>query len=565
MRSTILEATSLAILITMMYSCAGQVAPSGGPPDTTSPTIVLSEPLPNSLNVSTNRIKLEFSKYVDRRSVEQSVFLSPPLGRPTFDWGGTNVEISFADSLRPNTTYILTLGTDVVDRRSPSNHLAESFALPFSTGSQLDSASIAGRIFDASPEGILVFAYRLDERLSDTLNPSVTKPDYLTQTGKTGDWKLTNLSTGSYRLIAVRDEARNLLYDLQRDEYGLLPGDITLSAPGELIKGVQFRMTGSDTTRPFLSSVRATDRTHFVLRFSEAMDSIDHNTVSIVDTVGNSPLTIRDVSVDPSQKTQAIVTTAIQDSAAVYRVTVGFAQDRFGNALNMLSASGIIAASTLRDTVRPLLEMKGIEDSSRLVQTDDTLAFTLTNGIKRSVFENGFQMLDGNKTMITVSFAWKGSMEVAIEPKIVLNPGTWYAVRIPGDSVRDFSGNTLRDSLWQRRFRMIDEKTTSSISGIVRDDFAGAKGRIAVQASAVDGKKIRVREVWVDSSGASFTFPHLPEGKYALSAFRDRDGNGKFSPGHPFPYLGAERFVIHPDTLKLRARWPLEGVLIKLK
>ena len=565
MRPTILEATSLAILITMMYSCAGQVAPSGGPPDTTPPTIVLSEPLPNSLNVSTNRIKLEFSKYVDRRSVEQSVFFSPPLGRPTFDWGGTSVKISFADSLRPNTTYILTLGTDVVDRRSPSNHLAEAFALPFSTGSRLDSASISGRIFDASPEGILVFAYRLDERSGDSLHPAATKPDYLTQAGKTGEWKLTNLSTGAYRLMAVRDETRNLLYDLQRDEYGLTPEDMTLSFPGELIKGVQFRMTGSDTTRPFLSSVRATDRAHVVLRFSEAVDSIDQSTVSIVDTVGNSPLTIRDVSIDPLTPTQTIVTTADQDSVAVYRVMVGFAQDRFGNSLNTFSASGIAPASSLRDTVRPQLDMKGIEDSSRLVQTDDTLAFRLTKGIKRTVFENGFQMLDGNKTMIAVSFAWKGSMEVVIEPNIVLKSGAWYTVRISGDSVRDFSGNTLRDTLWQRRFRMIDEKATSSISGIVRDDVAGAKGRIAVQVSAVDGKKIRVHELWVDSSGASFTFPHLPEGKYALSAFRDGDGSGKFSPGRPFPYQGAERFVIHPDTLKLRARWPLEGVLIKLK
>ena len=54
------------------------------------------------------------------------------------------------------------------------------------------------------------------------LNPRKQRPDFITQTGTRGDFSLHHIPVGLYRMIAVKDENRNLLYDPETDEYALL-------------------------------------------------------------------------------------------------------------------------------------------------------------------------------------------------------------------------------------------------------------------------------------------------------------------------------------------------------
>ncbi|HUL44329.1 MAG TPA: Ig-like domain-containing protein, partial [Bacteroidota bacterium] len=256
--------------ILLLAGCAGQLAPSGGPPDTTPPVVTLSTPAARTLHFQDHTISLSFSKYVDRRSVQESIFFSPSLGSLTYEWGSMDVDIHFNDSLRANTTYVMTLGTDVVDTRG--NRMAHAYFLPFSTGEKIDSARISGVVYDANPEGVMIFCYQLNSRIPDTLNPHETKPDYLSQTGKDGSFALPYLAYGTYRIYAIRDQYKNLLYDPQTDQFGTFSRDITLTPDHPVFTGAQFRLTVEDTTPPFLSSAREIDRNHILLKFSEAID-----------------------------------------------------------------------------------------------------------------------------------------------------------------------------------------------------------------------------------------------------------------------------------------------------
>jgi len=108
----------VALFCSLLFlSCAGQMAPTGGPADTTPPTIMETYPTNGTTHFQDNVFRIAFSEYVDKRSVDESIFLSPDLGELELDWSGTDVEIKFTDSLRANTTYVLTLGTDVKDLR----------------------------------------------------------------------------------------------------------------------------------------------------------------------------------------------------------------------------------------------------------------------------------------------------------------------------------------------------------------------------------------------------------------------------------------------------------------
>ena len=218
----------LCFLAIAAFHCAGQVAPSGGPKDTIPPKIVETYPVTKAIGFHDNVIQLTFDKWMDKSSVNESIFLSPNLGDLDFDWSGKEINIKFTDTLRENTTYVLTLGTDARDLRA-GNKLAESYSLAFSTGDHIDSASLSGKIFDEKPEGIMIFAYQLDQRNADTLNPERCKPDYLTQTGKDGKFFLPFLRIGTYRVFAVRDEYKNLLYDPETDEYGVPQAEFQLT------------------------------------------------------------------------------------------------------------------------------------------------------------------------------------------------------------------------------------------------------------------------------------------------------------------------------------------------
>lgn len=123
-----LNVFGVVALLFLMNGCAGERAPEGGPIDTTPPEIIDVYPPPNTTEYSSSHISLEFSKYVERRSVEESIFISPYVKDVKFDWSGREVELSFRDSLRKNTTYVVTVGTDVVDVNN-RNRMAHAYRL----------------------------------------------------------------------------------------------------------------------------------------------------------------------------------------------------------------------------------------------------------------------------------------------------------------------------------------------------------------------------------------------------------------------------------------------------
>ena len=54
--------------------------------------------------------------------------------------------------------------------------------------------------------------------------------------------------------------------------------------------------------------------------------------------------------------------------------------------------------------------------------------------------------------------------------------------------------------------------------------------------------------------GESFNYS-LPPGKYFLSGFLDNNNNGRHDFGNLYPFAFAEKATIHPDTIRVRARF----------
>ncbi|MGA9363986.1 MAG: Ig-like domain-containing protein [Bacteroidota bacterium] len=534
--------------------------------DTVPPKIVATYPEPNTVSFSDNKIILEFDKYVEEPSVEGSVFISPALEQLEFDWSGKKVEIRFAQKLRPATTYVLNVGTDVVDVRN-RNRMDKAFNLAFSTGGSIDSGSISGRVYDEKPEGVMIFAYRRDSLSMKALDPSVEKPHYLTQTGKEGSFSLTHLSLGAYRVFAVRDEYKNLLYDAGIDQIGMYHTDVVLDSTRSSFGNVNFQLTKEDTTQPQLFSATALDRNHLLLRFSKPLDTkrFRSNAFSLVDTLNGEHLQTRDGFVDLQNPSSLVLVTSDQKPEAGYRVVGDSIFDTTGHPLSTKSNSATFGGVALPDSSAPRIITISVRDSARHVPFDVRIQISFDDVVKQQEIEKAFSLLDSSGVRVSGVFSWETHAAVSFVPRTELQSRAWYKLRLPLSAVIDLGGNRGKDSALVVNFETVDKNQFGSLEGEVVDETGSeAQSAIVAKAKTAHEGDRRVYDVRLLHAG-KFQIPRIGEGSYTLSAFRDDDNNGKYSYGKPFPFQPSELFAFYPDTVKVRARWPVEGIVIRLK
>jgi len=554
-----------ALLALLLPSCAGQVAPPGGPPDTVPPRIIRTIPDTNAVGVWPERIVIEFSEYVDRRSVEESIFLSPDLGALEFDWSGRELEIAFTERLRDSVTYVLNVGTDVVDIRA-GNRMASGFSLAFSTGPKIDNAAIAGRVFDASPEGVLVFAYRLDGRNPDTLDPALVRPDYITQTGREGAFLLSHLADGLYRLIAVRDQYKNLLYEKQVDAYGVARRDYSANASDQETGSIWIRLAREDTTRPFLSSVSPAGGRQILLRFSEPLDSLSllGTVVEVRDTLSEQPVPVQALyPLGPGWLELGALLEMMPVEGRAYRVTVGGAKDTAGNLLDDQHAQLLFEATGERDTIRPRVDFDALSDSVRAVDAGAGFLMKFSEPVDTLAVLSALSLSDTSGTRIELDHRWQSLTRLLLLPTRPLRGASWYLLSTVLDGVLDVDGNRWADTTLVLHFMTLDPRETGEITGRIVDRMGEGLGG-ALYIEAVPLSRAGALSSMVLRTPGMFALREVREGRYRLEAFEDADSSGSYSYGLPFPFVPSERFSVHADTLRVRARWTFENADLML-
>ena len=214
------------IILFNISGCANQLPPGGGEEDKVPPKLISQNPKSNTLNFTGKSLTLKFDKYVDRRSLQDAYFISPPMGNDVeFNWSGKEVEITYTKSfahVAPNKTFVITLNSSLKDIHG--NTLTEPIMFAFSTGPKIDKGGIQGWVVNNESKMISIFAYRLTG-VDTNYNPTKKFADYVSQTSTAGEYKLSNLSPGAYRVIAVYDDDKNFLYTADREDYGVLSSD----------------------------------------------------------------------------------------------------------------------------------------------------------------------------------------------------------------------------------------------------------------------------------------------------------------------------------------------------
>lgn len=250
-RKTIINLVIPAFFL-LLQSCANQQPPGGGDEDKTPPKVSIISPKPGSVNFRGNSLVFEFDEYIDRRSFQDAFRMSPQVkGDIEFSWGAKDVEVRFPKDLEKidaNKTFVVNISTALKDIRGNSTGEAVNFA--FSTGSRIDMGGVKGKVYNNDKKITSVYVYDMNKSYDPTLNI----PDYFTESSAEGDYTLTNMSPGKYRIISIIDEDRNLLFTSERESFGVLPYDVDVK-DSVTLQNVNFYMklvASAQTTAPEL-------------------------------------------------------------------------------------------------------------------------------------------------------------------------------------------------------------------------------------------------------------------------------------------------------------------------
>jgi hypothetical protein len=348
------------------------------------------------------------------------------------------------------------------------------------------------------------------------------------------------------------------------DAAGTLTRDVELTERDSLQTDCNFTLATEDTSAPRLLTADAPDSRHLVLKFNEQLDTsgISAAMFSIGDTLTQRRLGVKHAFVtDPSQPLSVTLQTDTQEKDAGYRVSVDGVVDNSAHPISALAHTLPFRGSGVPDTTAPRLLTATLRDTTKAVFPDEDFRFDFSDALTPAI-EHAFTFTAADSVAVPFTLRYSSCAGVVLKPGKDLLPKTRYVVRLHMDSVRNLSGKILKDSVRVFRYITIDPDAYCSIDGMVINPLFSDTSTVIAEAVNILVKQANVQRTVVRKD-RSFSFPMLSEGMYGVRVFGDVNKNGVLDAGRVFPFLKSEPFVVGRDTIKVRARWPVEGVIVR--
>ncbi|MCF7805065.1 MAG: Ig-like domain-containing protein [Candidatus Marinimicrobia bacterium] len=534
----------------LLWTCANEAPPPGGPEDVDPPRIVYTHPEPGSVEIAKNtNIVIEFSEYLNRRSVEPSIFISPYIEQGfEVDISRRTVTIDFIEQLADSTTYIVTLSTGVADLRG--NKLTESYQLAFSTGQSIDQGSIAGKIYrgDMEDGDVSIIAYEHGGIHPDTLIKR--RPDYLANPDAEGRFSFSNMSLGEYFILALQDNNSNYAYD--PGEWTGIPQQtfwgVEDSAATDVLRMQMFKYPADSLV---LTKVEQQNRHRMIIGFNRppknppTPDNIQFiaadttHPVSVAPGESNGEYLVEHYATIPDSTYQLIVK----------GLTDGF-DIPFGTKRNIRD----VEITTEPDTLPLSAPQISIADSSEKIVQTTSLRITFPRAVQ-PVEPDTLLNISGVAAS-EVDLFWENGQTLVAKPASLWPAESWIKWMLKDSLIYDYRDSTYSDSVTTGVFRTETGGEYGQITGTIAFPDRWENGQVFVKANRATGETVGTTTP--DTSG-QFRLNRIPAGEYTLESFYDADSSGDYSFGRPTPFVPSEYFVIFSDSIAVRVRWESSG------
>lgn len=226
-------------ILLMIWGCAAQQKPNGGPRDLTPPKVVTMDPPDMTRNFTAKKITIEFDEFFKLASPYQEISITPAQEKqPEYNVSKRKFEIEFKDTLEKNTTYVINFGKAIADVNE--SNVMKNFTYVFSTGPHIDSLSISGNVTNTSTnekeKEATVFLFPLSQ---DSLLFGKKKPSIFTTTDSAGNFSLNNLREDTYRIYALKEPSPNKIFDNDNDLIAFLQKPIVVNKD---TSGIQLKL-----------------------------------------------------------------------------------------------------------------------------------------------------------------------------------------------------------------------------------------------------------------------------------------------------------------------------------
>jgi hypothetical protein len=512
-----------------LISCASVQSPTGGPKDTIQPVIVKELPKNLTRNFTATKIEIEFDEFIKLSNEYTEISVSPSMDTPpSFKAKKELLQITFEEALQKNTTYTINFGKAIADVNE--GNILKNYSYVFSTGNQIDSLSISGRVINSLTKqklkDVTVFILPISQ---DSLFGK-KKASFFTTTDTSGSFKLSNLREDRYRIYALNEQGGDRIYNGNSEEIGFLNQEINLNKDTNNIELKVFK----EIPKMFV----VTDR---------KIESDGRLTLVFNKPLVNPSITILDPSGLNTTKTVEFSNT--RDSALIWLPELTF--DSLKVAVNSEGASldTVILRRNKRDTYTPLVSITdnivgtkirpGSELTMRFSSPIKSFDDKLISILEDSIAIKGYEILKNGKNprTYTIKYPWKLKKQ--------------YILKLENNAFTDILG--VKTKAFARKFDLDSEDNYGSIS--INFSVPDTSKKYIIQWLNDSDKALRQDRV---SKNTVLNYTRYPTAKYKIRVIYDANNNGEWDTGNVILKRQPENTWTFEKTISLRPNWDLE-------
>lgn len=568
-----LKSLTYAVAVLIFFSaCATQVAPGGGPEDKLPPRIAGVYPAPNTTNhPSELYVKLEFDEWINPTIPRSAVSISPPIEKKMrFEVSGKTLELTSKAKLDTGTTYTITFAGGIKDLHS--NSLAAPFQVVFSTGSSIDSLKLFGRVMVNDTmirKGLfpsvglfLMGAERNAYHYLDKYKDSVTKqldslpmlakepPLFLTRADSMGNFTLTGLKPGRYRVAAFVDANGNQKIEPSAELAGFIGNDIVLTK--EKSDTLWIPLADQDTSLLELQSVSQPFANILEASFTRPVyfDSVFAHSNCTIAVAGGEKISPKMVYLGTNSNPRFYFEPTPKKDK-VYRFSCKTGKDSLYRNLDTLrNYVEWEWQEMLSDTVAPKVSSAKLLSKTKTGFPHDSLIFIFDKPVKDSINETFYIAINKDTTQVLVT---------RLDPirYLVKNNKEW-----PTDATIDFlmgyrdttlakaDSNGIRDTIVELKYKkLLRFETVSKLKlASLKGTIPNGKKDVIVRLYSIETKNFKYANC--DNQG-SFKFDDIEEGKFFIEYYYPENGKQTPDAGKLFPFRFGKPWRAPNDTLRI--------------
>lgn len=500
--------------VLFLLSCAAIGPPSGGRIDKDGPSLLSIDPKPNTILSNDKKIIFEFDELIDPISVPNSIKINSNI-KYKIKILGRKIVLK-PDKYWPNNDLIkITISRKIKDYQK--NKMGKPINIIYSTGDIIPGGGINGKIFS----------------YSDKQNPQVFNKEKLIEIGLYS-WPVSD--TSDYIQKVEVDNSGFFQFN------GLYPGEYTLAGVEGILNDFNSQIKKKPYTQLTDNFISINEGELYNIGKMYLSKPIERRSITSIEMLSQYSFNLL---MNDNSKNLFMI-----DSIYIPGDTISIQQKQSNHIETYITPKYSFILPEIQDTVPPNLlsaTFNREEEKFKIIFSEPV------NVNYNAILANK----DSSDFILDFIFESQNSLVLPKLDKTIKN------IQLFGNLISDWSGNNFIDSI--KTIKIYHSNINSEkISG---GNILGAINYNGKESIIIKARNINNNTIFnTESYKNKFKFENLPADLYVLWGFEklNNQNDDIYFSGTWNPYKRAAKFSFLSDTIDVRSRWDIEGIIIDI-